>query len=349
MVFNAFCTVVTPSHLCWARALAKSLKASGNLEPLYVLLVSEENFTGDLPDNIHLCTLDQLTRSLPENICWYFDSFELCNALKPFIVELLFQQGFKKVLFLDSDLYIVGSFAPVWAELEFTNLLLTPHHISPPSLDLGYADEVAVSDMGFLNGGFLAWRSSDTTKSIIEWMCQRFPRYGFCDRQNGMFVDQKLLPLLLQYFPKDIQIFRNPCVNIAFWNAHERPVVRYQEKYFVGEVPGIFFHMSGFRLRKPQIPCSYLCDRDNTEIIAVAPWMSFLLDEYGALLSSCVKNNEALSRPFSKLNGIQLTPSLRRILFRKGTLSRSDSEVLKSIIIERLKRIKRYVFPYQHA
>jgi len=329
MGMNAFCTVVTPSHLCWARALAESLKTAGNFEPLYVLLVSEESFTGSLPDNIHLCALDQLTRSLPKNIHWYFDSFELCNALKPFIVEWVLQQGFEEVCFLDADLYIVGSFDPVWSALADAHLLLTPHHLSPPSLNLCYTNEVSVSDMGMLNGGFLAWRNGDPTTAILNWMCQRFPLYGFCDRPKGMFVDQKLLPLLLQYFPQDVQILHNPCLNIAFWNAHERTVGHKDGRYFVGQDPVVFFHMSGFRLNKPQTPCSYIPTRENEGILAAAPWMHPLLDEYSVLLRSCSEKDRSTPQPFNKFNGIQLTSSLRRILFRKGTLSHRDPEVLK--------------------
>ena len=182
---NAFCTVVTPSHLCWAIALARSLKASDNLEPLYVLFISEESFTGTLPDNLRLCTLNQITRTLPDNIYWYFDNFELCNALKPFIVEWVLQQGFQKALFLDSDLYIVGSFDPVWSALENADLLLTPHHIFPPSLALSYINEAAVSDMGILNGGFMAWQSGDTTEPSLIGCVNAFHFMAFVTDQKG--------------------------------------------------------------------------------------------------------------------------------------------------------------------
>lgn len=346
---NAFCTIVTPSHLCWAKALAKSLKESGNDFPLYVLLISDVSYDGLLPDNLHLVSLDQLTRSLPENIYWYFDAFELCNSLKPFIVEWVLSQGFSKVAFLDSDLYVVGSFETVWSELDNVTLLLTPHHLSPPSLSLGYTDEVTIADMGILNGGFMAWKAGDIAQKILDWMCTRFPIYGFCDRPKGMFVDQKLLPLVLQYFYTDVRILLNPCLNIAFWNAYERNVSHIDSHYWVEQEPVVFFHMSGFRLSQPTDPCSYLPQQENESILATAPWMIPLLREYASLLNSCLEPEFASVQPFSEYNNIKLIPELRRLLFEKGYLSRRDLDVLKSIVLEEAKKVKRRLLPYRNG
>lgn len=346
---NAFCTVVTPSHLCWAKALAKSLKKSDNDLPLYVLLVSEESYNGLLPDNLHLVSLNQLTRSLPENLCWYFDAFELCNALKPFIVEWVFTQGFDKVAFLDSDLYVVGTLKTVWSALDNAALILTPHHLSPPALCLGYTNEAAVADMGILNGGFMAWRAGDVANQILDWMCIRFPVYGFCDRKQGMFVDQKLLPLVLQYFYNDVSIINSPRLNVAFWNAHERHVTHIDNRYLIDQESVIFFHMSGFRLSQPTDPCSYLPQKENEAILTTAPWMVPLLQEYALLLSTCLDTEFASVRPFTKYNDIQLIPSLRRLLFKKGRLCWRDPDVLKAVLTEKAKKMKRRFLPYRNA
>jgi hypothetical protein len=348
---RAFCTVVTPSHLSWARALAISLQSSQNVDPLYVLFVSEAPVDcASLPPNLHIVYLSQLTRQPPCNIYWYFDPFELCNALKPFIVESILQMGFEQVMFLDSDLYIVSSFEPIWSRLQDVSLLLTPHHLSPPNLKLKYTNEVAIADMGIFNGGFLAWRRGIVALKILEWMCTRFPIYGFNDRHKGMFVDQKLLPLLLQYFPEDIQVLRDPVLNIAFWNSHERQVEHYDGIYSINEEPVIFFHMSGFRLSHPSTPCSYLPQSENSAILAEAPWMLTLLGEYRKLLQSCVDDHTGTSNcPFKKFNGITLTPGLRRILFQKGKLEILDLDVLRIIFLETVKKVKRRLLPYRNA
>lgn len=347
---RSFCAVATPSYLCWVRALAKSLELSGNQEQLYVLLVAEfVPIDASLPDNLHLVGLDQLNRALPKNICQYFDAFELCNALKPFIIEWIFQQGVEKVIFLDSDLYITGSFESIWSELELKTLLLTPHQLKPPDLALKHINEASIADMGIFNGGFSAWRAGDTANKMLDWMCTRFPVYGFCDRQAGMFVDQKLLPMLLQYFWDEIEVVSNPCLNIAFWNCHERNVEFTNGIYVVDNQPVIFFHMSGFRLDKAHLVCSYLSSRDNESILAAAPWMVQVLQDYSSLLSSCLGSDSKLPRPFAQFNGIKLIPELRRILFNKGDLSYRDPAVLRAIGLAELKKIKRRLLPYKHA
>src|SRR5260370_25269146 len=110
--------------------------------------------------------------------------------------------------------------------------------------------------MGCLNGGFAAWRRGQQAEKILDWMCTRFPIHGFCDRRAGMFVDQKLLPLVLQYFSEEVEVLFDPGLNVAFWNAHERNVERkgsgYQGKW--REVA--FFHMTEVRPAKPAYPWS---------------------------------------------------------------------------------------------
>ena len=66
---NAFCTVVTPSHLHLAEALAKSLEASGNSETLFILLICENNPQEEISKNVKICRIDQLAKELPQNIC----------------------------------------------------------------------------------------------------------------------------------------------------------------------------------------------------------------------------------------------------------------------------------------
>ena len=348
---NAFCTVVTPSHLHLARALAKSLETSENSETLYVLLVNEDEsfYPEKLHQNIKIIKISELNRELPENMCWYFDNFELCNALKPFIVEWVFQQGFKKVIFLDADIYVVSPFAPIWETLNSYPLLLTPHHIYPPTLGLTYTDESAVADMGIFNGGFAGWSAGEKALKMLDWMCTRFPVYGFCDRKNGMFVDQKLLPLLIQYFHDTIGISKDPRLNIAFWNCHERIVSIQDEIFFIEGNHAIFFHMSGFRLTSPSTPCSYLPPQQNAQILTKAPWLSKVMQNYVRLLQSYSDSSNKSLQPFSKFNGIKLTPNLRRILFKKGYLKYQDREVLVSITINGLKKIKQTLFPYRNA
>ena len=339
---RCFCTVVSRSHLRPALALAVSLQVSGNGEILHVLVIDATGLDLPLPvSGIEFHSLDEVRSEIPELLPHYFDAFELCNALKPFLVTLLFDLGAEAVIYLDSDIFAVGSFAPVWSALESHPVLLTPHLLQPPPLDLVYTNEVGIVDQGVYNGGFTAWRHCPETNRVLKWMCERFVRYGFNDRPNGMFVDQKLLPLVADYYSDDIWIWRELTVNIAFWNVHERPVAIANKVYSVDEQPVIFFHLSGFRFERPDVPCTYLPPAANANILSIAPWLSDVMTNYRDLIASIPNPPPPAEYLFAKYDGFVLIPGLRRIIFKTGKLSRRDPEVLQVLLIYRLKLIKR--------
>ena len=347
---RAFCTIVSVSHLQAAYALAVSLQASSNSEPLHILVTDIS--TADLPvsrygEFVH--ALDELTNRLPALMPFYFDAFELCNALKPFFVLQLINTGFSEVVYLDSDIYVVGSFRPVWAALQSTSLLMTPHQLEPPPLHHGYLNEKDIVDMGIYNGGFSAWKKNDQALSILEWMCERFPVYAFNRRSRGMFVDQKLLPLIPVYFPNDVCIWREPRLNVAYWNAHERQIDDSNGHFLLDGEPIVFFHLSGFRIHRPNVVCVYLSPDVNTSILATAPWLSRVLAVYAELVSSIGDSLRPQEYCFSRFKKFNLTPRLREILFTQGDLSLRQSAVWKALISDRLRVLKRRLVQLVHT
>jgi hypothetical protein len=293
-------------------------------------------------DGVVFLELDDLTEAPPPEMRYYFDAFELCNSLKPFVVTTLFARGATKVVYLDSDIYVVGSFDPVWSALDSTSVLLTPHQLTPPPLDLRHTNEIEVVDQGIFNGGFLAFRKGAAAEAALGWMRSRFPRYGFNDRRRGMFVDQKLLPFLPAYFPDDVRVWRDPCVNIAFWNSHERPVAHREGGWHIQNHPVVFFHLSGYRPARPDEPCTYLPPAANQHILDVAPWFGRVLADYSALFAS-IPDTSTADYGFACHKGWRLTPGLRRILFCSGRLTLTDSAVLRVLLTDRLRLMKRWL------
>jgi hypothetical protein len=341
-----FCTVATRSHLKFVSALSETLLASGNLEPLVVLVV--DSARDELPADanaLRYLGFESVERVLPAQIRHYYDAFELCNALKPFLVSLLFEgSGDAEVIYLDSDLLVTGSFGEVWSGFGSASLLLSPHRFTPPAMDENLISEVDVVDMGFLNGGFAAWRSGPAAAAILEWMRTRFVAYGFCDRRRGMFVDQKLLPLLLQYFPEHVSVLRHPGINVAFWNAYEREVSRSPSgRWQVGTREVIFFHMSGYRAEKPAAVCSYLSDEMNAHILVRSPWLRDVITEYRALLGRHDSGVPAEPYRFETYKGVRLTQDYRRLIFSTGSLDRSSARFWSVWVLEHLKSVKRAV------
>lgn len=338
---RAFCTIVSHSHLSQALVLADSLAAAGNPEPLHILV------TDLAPDDARpapgpvLLAPDELGQRFPRAMLHYFDAFELCNALKPFLVAHLLANGFERVVYLDADLWVVGSFAPVWSALDQHSLLLTPHHLQPPALGLPYIHEHEVADLGFLNGGFSAWRAGPDADRILAWLAERLPVLGFCDRYRCMFVDQKLLPLTLSYFPDATRVLRDPALNIAYWNSHERPVRRADGRWLVGDAPVVFFHLSGYKSSRPGRVCAYLTDEGDALLRAASPWLDELAADYGAALARHERAHRRRPYGFAEFEGEKLNPPLRALLFRHGKIDRASPRYWRIRAVESLRAGKR--------
>lgn len=342
---NTFCTVITRSHLPQAGALAASLRAAGNPEPLHVLVADGER--GDLPAppaDIQLVAYDELPAGLPPLMRHYYDAFELSNALKPRLIALLFARGAAAVIYLDTDLLVTGTFARVWSDFGPASALFTPHHLAPPNLAHRWINEVDVADMGYLNGGFSAWRRGNEADRMLAWLGERLTIYGFCDRSRGMFVDQKLLPLLQQYFPESVRVLRDPTLNIAFWNAPERRVVRNPAgQWQVDGRPVIFFHLSGYRLAQSGLPCSYLPTTTNAAILTAAPWLADVLATYRELLTKHGAGAAPAPYAFATYQGVKLNAGLRRLLFETGRIDRSSLAYWRIVTGAMLRHLKRWL------
>lgn len=341
---RTFCTVATFSHLPYVYALAETLRSSGNDDPLHVLVADRNH--DEAPNNldkIRFYGIDQFQGAFPDQMQFYFDAFEFSNALKPFLIRLLIQHGFGKVIYLDSDLLCVGSFDPIWNGFHHHSLQMTPHLLAPPSPEETWVDECGIADMGFLNGGFSAWRASESTTAMLDWMCSRLPKLGFCRRQKGMFVDQKLMPLLLQYFPEDVLVRREPGLNIAFWNSNERNVFQdNQGRWMVGEDAVVFFHLSGYRLEHIGKPCSYLPDVTNAAILSNSPWLELVMADYHQRVERYLQNDRRGSYRYGTFNGIPLNTDFRDLLFANHDLKRLSASYWKVVVFNQLRILKHW-------
>jgi hypothetical protein len=342
---RVFCSIVSRSYVPSALALAQSFRDAGNTEEFHILIMDSEicGLPGER-EGVHFLGLDELLPAPPKAMRYYFDAFEFCCALKPFLVaHLIGTSGAQKVVYLDADVFVTGKFDRIWSELGSSALMMVPHQLSPPGLDLGYVKEVDVADFGFLNGGFSAWCAGPAADKILSWMMSRFPIYGFCDRERGMFCDQKLLPLLLAYFPDDLVVSRDPGLNVGYWNAHERRVTKSGGSLFVEDVPLVFFHASGFRVEKPKLPCAYLSAKDNAALLLMAPWLESVTQDYARVL---VQNGGADARGpygFDVFDGVVLNRELRQLLYRDQKFNRLDPVFFKIVIKANLRRFKRAV------
>lgn len=338
---RAFCTTVTASHFPYARALAQSLRDTGNVETLYVLVLGCAK--DELPPDPQLTVIswEEVARDSPPLMPHYFSAFEFCNAAKPFLTAHIFEKlGAEKVIYLDSDLLIADRFDRIWTALDSASMLITPHTLQPPPLSARHVSEVDIVDLGHLNGGFTAWRRSEASRRMLAWMCERFPIYGFY-RYLGMAADQKLLPLLLVYFPQETRVLLSPALNVAYWNAQERAVEHRDGRWWVGDEPVLFFHLSGYKLSHPDLACAYVSPAANAALIASAPWLRPVMEAYRALISPYFADHRPAPYRFTTYDGVWLNDAFRRLLFRVGKFDRTSAAFWKIWLTQQARAVKR--------
>ena len=277
---KAVCTIVTKSHIAYARALCRGLARHDPGVPLYVLLADEpEGFVdpGGEPFTV-LTFADLAERETAENMAFYYTPFELCCALRPHLHQYMLEKtDHSRWCFLDADIFIADSLEPVFEELRHASIFLNPHC----TRETGNANplESTLAKLGVYNGGFLGLRRDATAEAFIEWFKRRL-EFHCLSVERGFFVDQLWLNLVPHFF-EDVTFLSHPGANLAHWNLHERELVKTADgRFLVNGEPLLFIHFSGADLDAPENVSRYAPDLDGK----ASPAWGELLRRYAASL-----------------------------------------------------------------
>lgn len=187
---------------------------------------------------------------IPDRTRWAFfhTIVELATAIKPFaLLELLADPQVDRVLYFDPDMVLFSRLDDLLADLDRSNLVLTPHLTVPEtSLDAVRDNEIAALKHGVYNLGFLGVRNSAEGRRFARWWADRI--YHFCvdDIPAGLFTDQRWVDLAPAFFD-GVGILKNPRFNVATWNITQRRLEGGLEDGFeVDGQPLGFYHFTGF-------------------------------------------------------------------------------------------------------
>jgi len=326
MANSGFCTIVTRSHLKYAAALAKSLRRYHLTHKLCVLLIDPiDNRQVCGNSSMDLVPLDEIQVPKIEDMKIYFNAFELSSCLKPFFVAHLLRKGFEKIVYLDADVLVVNDFETLFEMLDQHAFVLCPHWLQPNLVQHSDVSVRQIADLGIYNGGMWGVRHQDGGMAVLEWLMRFLPHIGFDDRHNGMFVDQKILPLAAQLFSSQFGCMRHPGYNVAYWNLHEREITSINDRYMVNGHPAIFFHLSGFRAEEPDTFSRY--SSWNFERL---PILKEIIAEYLSYIPP-----EPLAKPdysYDHIGSYKVSPDLRRHYFIHRTLTGYRKARLKGTI-----------------
>ena len=254
------CTIVAKNYLAYARMLARSFLAHHPEGRFVVLLVDRVDGCFDPEQEpFDVLEVEQLD-NVPElrQFLFKYRLLELATAVKPYLLERLFDDGAERVIYLDPDIWVLRPLAPVLEGLDRGVAVLTPH-IDRPLDDGAVPGELTFLRAGLYNLGFVGLRASTETRRLLAWWQERL--FDRCvDRVDlGLFVDQKWMDLAPLLFG-GVAVLKQPGLNVAYWNLAHRAVTRAGDedadedaeaespvdtRYLANGEPLYFFHFSG--------------------------------------------------------------------------------------------------------
>jgi len=309
----AVVTIVAKNYLAQASILERSFLEFHPEAEFFTLLIdgnaeSKENISSQgtilIPSDL------DIENETLERMATIYDVMEFATALKPKALELVLKLTGKNVAYIDPDIEIFKTLDVVVEGLENHPIVLTPHNIFPMPRDGMETSEQAIRYSGIFNLGFVA--VSSKALPFLNWWHVRLITDAVVDFESSLFTDQRWVDFVPALF--DVKVLKNPGLNVAYWNIHERDLSRNS----VGEVlangePLYFYHFSGYDPLTPWILTKHDGGRPRFSFENSAV-LRELCDHYGNQLernnfSSLRKTPYGLNR---SVDGFPLTKEIRR-------------------------------------
>ena len=310
------CSVVTKSHLGFVRALVRSFRQRHPAGRAYVLVADEpEGFYDPKAEDFTVVSLADLRLRDPRGFCFRYDSFSLCNALKPYLLlHLLRERHERAVLYLDSDMGVFGDLGPVFSLLQGCEVLLTPHTVVDYPHDGAWPVRRVLLTSGTYNAGVVGVRDSPESQRFLEWWAAALEFECVDDPARGIFVDQRYLDLVPVLF-RGVHVLRHDGVNVAHFNLHHRRLSRENGRWLVNGVPLLLFHFT-----QVDWPKLRFYSRVTRPFLTEQPLLPELFQEFREeLVRSDFERTKTWPNTHDRFaNGLPLTRATRAI-FRKET------------------------------
>ena len=243
-------TIVASNYLEMARLLAESFLAQHPGDSFVVLVVDDQpvgDLGGTSDDDLafEIIRLGDLALSDAQLdvMKTIYDVMELSTAVKPSFLQYLLRDD-SIAVYLDPDIYVYGPFTELVAPVLQAGIVLTPHVLRPIPRDGTSPTERNIMGSGIFNLGFIA--VSPDADDFLDWWQERLLVDAVSDIEANLFTDQRWIDWVPALF--GCQVCRDPAMNIAWWNIHERDLRRTPDGdgYQVDGSPLRFVHFSGY-------------------------------------------------------------------------------------------------------
>lgn len=319
-------SICAANYLPFVEILGNSFLKFHPSSKFHVLIVDAERVTYEKQPQFNYLVPSQLDidDQVFQNMAFYYNVTELSTALKPSALKWMINNGSKSVAYLDPDIQVFGHFDELSDLLKTSNIVLTPHTLTPIPRDGLRPTEAEIMGSGTFNLGFIAINDSPDVRDFLNWWEERLKFDSIVDPAEMLFTDQRWIDLVPSYF--DYQRLDCPNYNVAYWNLFERNLSKNETgQVFVNDLPLKFFHFSGYDPLKPWILCKYVSNNPRS-VISEDQVLEQLCNSYGKELHNAgwsEKTKVEYGFNFFE-NGKRIPTGLRR-LYREDCLA-ADKE-----------------------
>jgi hypothetical protein len=340
---DAAVTICARNYFAQALLLHRSFRKHHPDADFHVVLVDrrDEAFAARYP-GVNITWVEDIALPQFAAHALRFDVIELSTNVKPHCLALLLDR-YETALYLDPDMVLYDALTPVYEALADGTLVVTPASTTP-ILDGHRPDDIEFLRVGIFNLGFAGVRRCDEARRFLRWWSDRCLSDGFHETQAGVFVDQKWVNLAPCYF-EGCRILKDPGVNMAQWNLHERSLSVVDGRYVVnGTTPLRLYHFSSFDPHRPQT----IAKRQGRFPEGSRTDLARLLEDYAAdLLAAGFDELSRIEYGFDYFpSGDYVSPTLRRLYANKAYDFPPDEDPFRpESALMRFARAKRLVGP----
>ena len=274
---TAVCTIVSKNYLAYARTLMQSLAEVHSQWDRYVLLVDEtDGYFDPSCEQFAVVSVKELGLPEPQKFLYRYDLLELNTAVKPWVLEWLFERaGIERVVYLDPDIRVYSQLTEVVRALDRGSLMVLTPHLLAPTVDDRRPNEADILRAGCYNLGFIALARHSELNRFLSWWQDKLTYDCRVDLAEGLFVDQKWMDLAPGLF-EGVRVLRHPAYNVAYWNLQHRAVRVHDGRPIVNGEPLAFFHFSGLDPLAPE----RLSKHQNRHSLQDLPACRTLIEDY---------------------------------------------------------------------
>lgn len=324
-----FVTVCTVNHLPFTRTLIESIRRHHGAVPILVTVVDAPTRDAVMLDRAIVLTGRDVLTSDFDFFALKFDPSELCCVAKPCTIDYLLRHApARRVVYIDSDVYLFAPLDAMLAKLYSADFVVTPHTFAPLPFPERFWERPSLGMLagaGVFNAGMFAMRrGSDSERFIATWKFLCTSPGAFVKSQVAQFEQHAFN--WISCFAESFVVLRDPAYNVAYWNLHDRSLrvtdgEGGEAQWLVDGEPLVAYHFSGY---SPAAPFVLSCHQTRYDVYWL-PAVARLVDFYRSRLEANDLGELGTRYAFDRFpSGIRIDALMREIFRNHELFLRAD-------------------------